>query len=168
VFELVAKQAGQELKCPQCETSCPAPKLGSLRQLETIGGAEPSSQEAASGGARNGLFVAGLALAIFAGAAGVGLFQYGSSMIVKFDVVQEIDSFDEWMDDRPPAEVVAVYEAMDVERGLGDWVEQPHVGSTRQGRILQFASYGLMGLAGVGLSLVIGSFFFAGRNNATR
>jgi len=166
VFELVARQAGQDLKCPKCETISSAPKLGSLRQLETVGGTESNPADAASGGARNSMFVIGLALAILAGAAGIGLYQYGASMINEFDIYQVAENFDEWMDDRSPAEIVAVYQGMDVESGLGDWEEQPHVGSNRQGKILQNASYGLMGLSGIGLLLLIGSFLTGRRKPA--
>lgn len=164
VFELVAKQAGQDLKCPDCAVVSSAPKLGSLRQLETTGDSDPTSGRSANGGAKNGLFVVGLALAIFAGAAAVGLYQYGGSMINEFDIHQVVDNFDQWMDDRSPAEVVAVYEGLNIDEGLGDWEEQPHVGNNRQGKILQNVSYGLMGLSGIGVLLLVGSLLTTGRN----
>ena len=166
VFELVSKQAGQDLKCPKCEAISSAPKLGSLRQLDTVGGTEPNPKDTANGGARNSLFVLGLALAIFAGAAGIGLYQYGNSMITEFDILQVVENLDEWMDDRSPAEVVALYEGMDIESGLGDWEEQPHVADNRQGTILKNASYGLMGISGIGVLLIIGSFLMGSRNRA--
>ena len=166
VFELVAKQAGQDLKCPKCEAASSAPKLGTLRQLETIGGAESKPSGAANGATRNSLFVIGLAMAIIGGAAGAGLYQYATSMIREFDIHKVIDNFDAWIDEQAPSDVVALYETMELDKGLGDWEEQPHVGSNRQGRILRNFSYGLMGISGIGLLLLVGSFLFGPRGGS--
>lgn len=160
VFELVTKQAGQELTCPSCKAVHTAPKLGTLRQLETVGtaGTEKSANPNL-GRTKNSLFVAGLAIALIAGAAAFGLFRYGQSMLVEYDVDAIADSFDSWMDERKPSEVVGVLQQLQLEEGLGDWNEQPHVASNRQGTILVNTSYGLMGLSGMGLVLLISSFF---------
>jgi hypothetical protein len=168
VFELVSRQAGQELKCPECEATSSAPKLGELRQLETIGSDDSLPASKSRGGAKNILFASGLALAILAGAAGIGLYQYANSMITEFDIDKTMQSVDEWFDAAPPSDVVAAFEGMQVDQGLGDWQEQPIVGDNRQGAILRNVSYGLLGLAGVGLLLMIGSLMSGGRNQASR
>lgn len=168
VFELVSKQAGQDLKCPNCQATSSAPKLGSLRQLSVVGEDELAPSSAANGGAKNSLFVFGLALAILFGAAGIGLYQYANSLITEINIDQKMEDMDKWLDGIPPSDVVAMFEAMQVDKGLGDWQEQPYVGDTRQGTILKNFSYGLMGLAGVGLLLVIGSFAFSGRGKTRR
>jgi hypothetical protein len=168
VFELVSKQAGQDLKCPKCEATSSAPKLGSLRQLSVVGEEEPVPASAANAGAKNSLFVFGLALTILFGAAGIGLYQYADKMITEIDIDQKMEQVDDWLDGLPPSDVVAMFEAMQVDKGLGDWQEQPYVGDTRQGTILKNFSYGLMGLAGVGVLLVIGSFTLSGRRKTQR
>jgi len=69
-FELVSKQAGQELVCSDCSNSTEAPKLGTLKQLETVSAGQANASSAArngsSGGWKNIVFVGGLALAMIA------------------------------------------------------------------------------------------------------
>ena len=84
-------------------------------------------------------------------------------MIYEFDINEIVDDFDRWMDEQSPSNVVAMYETMNLEAGLGEWEEQPHVANNRQGFILRNISYGFMGLSGVGLLMLIGSFFLGGR-----
>ncbi|MDG1875471.1 MAG: hypothetical protein P8J27_16285, partial [Mariniblastus sp.] len=104
-FELVSKQAGQQLVCAKCGSPTVAPKLGSLRQLETLGQEANISANSGSGGLRNLLFVCGLGLAILAGIGGYFLYQYAESKITEFDVNKTMDTFDVWADDQPPSVV---------------------------------------------------------------
>ncbi len=157
-FELVTKQAGQDLTCPKCKAIIEAPKLGILRTLESIGG-DSISAKPSGGRTKNLLFVGGLALAILAGSAGAWVYQYGRSMRSDLDIAAKLQEFDEWADGLTPYEVVSMFQYMDVDKGLGDWKEQETIGMDRQGKILQNFSYGLMGLAGIGALGLLSSFF---------
>ena len=48
---------------------------------------------------------------------------------------------------------------MQVDKGLGDWQELEETKSDNQGKILQTFSYGLMGLAGAGVLMLVTSLF---------
>ena len=158
-FELVATQAGQELECPQCHHRSEAPILGKLRQLESVDDLMPRSVKRDSiGGLKNYLFAGGLAIAILAGSAGAWVYQYGSSMINEYDLTELMDEFDARVDELSPAQVIGLYETMNVGEGLGEWREPPRVGATKQGKILQKFSYGLLGLSGLGLLTLFSSF----------
>jgi len=158
-FELVPKQAGQDLVCPNCDNEIVAPKLGSLRQLETVGDPDTAKADVNSGsGWKNILFVCGLGMAILAGASGYFLYQYAGNKITIFDVDKSMDSFDQMADEQTPASLIEYYQLMNVPGGLGEWQEQPHVGGNKQAAILMNVAYGLFGLACLGLLMLVGSF----------
>jgi len=161
-FELVGKQAGQELVCPDCSSATEAPKLGTLKQLETVNDGQAAGSSAARNGGSRGwkniVFAGGLALAIIAGAAGFALYQFAQSKVVEFDLEGNLEEFETWIDEEPPTSVLASYIQMNVGEGLPEWVEQPHVGENKQAAILKNIAYGLSGLASLGLLAVFGSF----------
>lgn len=157
---IVPKQAGQDLECPQCQHPVEAPKLGEMKQLEVVGGTEPVKRPAASsGGLRNLLFVIGLGMAIICGATGYFVNRYASELVYEIDYDQEQKDFEEEVDNLNSAQVVALYEAMQIENGLGEWYEPPYVRYNTQGAILRNVSYGVIGLSGLGVLMLIGSFF---------
>ena len=117
-----------------------------------------SVKQDSSRGLKNYLFAGGLSVAILAGMAGGWVYQYGSSMINEYDLNELSAKFDERVDELSPAQVVRLYETMNIGEGLGEWHEPPHVGATRQGKILQKFSYGLLGLSGLGLLTLFSSF----------
>lgn len=162
-FELVPKQAGQDLECASCGQACLAPKLGQIRQLETVGGdgtkAQAGSPEASrpANGLKNLLFAGGLAIAILGGGAGYGLFRYAESKIEDFDVENEVADFEAFADSLSPAQVVQYFESLKVEEGLGEWREQTIIGENRQGMILRNIAFGIMGLGGAGLLSMLAS-----------
>ena len=160
-FELVSKQAGQDLACPDCGAATQAPKLGTLKQLEQVDSGEAPAnriQNSKSGSWKNLLFVSGLALAILAGAAGFALYRYAQSKVIEFDVAGRVEKYEQWIDEQPPTNVLRTYVQLDTSKGLPEWVEQPHVGSNKQAAILKNFAYGLFGLAGLGLLTLLGSF----------
>ena len=163
-FELVTKQAGQDLVCPSCGAANLAPKLGTLKQLEQVdsaGGSKPrasQTRKSNAGSWKNALFVSGLALAVLAGAAGVGLYQFAQSKVIEFDVEGRLAEVEKWVDEQPPANILGTFITMDVGKGLPEWVEQPHIGSNKQAAILKNFAYGLFGLSALGLLTLVGSF----------
>ncbi len=170
-FELVSRQAGQELVCPDCGNATQAPKLGTLKKLELAESASEVSdfranrQNSNTGGWKNILFVSGLALAIIAGVAGFSLYRFAQSKIVEFDVEREIEKFEEWIDENPPTSVLGTYVQMEVGKGLPEWQELPHIGENKQAAILKKFAYGLFGLSGLGLLTLIGSFLIPKRKS---
>lgn len=162
-FEVVSKQAGQELACPDCDKAVEAPKLGTLKQLETVGAGQESAKVSSgthgnSGGWKNIVFVGGLAVAIIAGSAGFALYSFAQSKVVEFDLAGNIEEYETWIDEQPPTGVLGSYIQMGVDQGLPEWVEAPHVGANKQAAILKNVAYGLFGLASLGLMTLIGSF----------
>jgi len=163
-FELVTKQAGQELTCPSCGASNQAPKLGTLKQLELADSTDNASkagrrnQNASSGSWRNVIFVTGLALAIIAGAAGFALFRFAQSKVVEFDVAGNLEEYNQWLDEQSAPIVLGIYVEANSSEGLPEWIEAPHVGSNKQAAILKNFAYGLFGLASLGLLTLLGSF----------
>ena len=163
-FELESKQAGQDLVCPSCEATVLAPKLGTLKQLEPVDSLSDSehrsnqTKDSNSRSLRNLLFVSGLALAVLAGAAGLALYQFAQSKVVEFDVEGRLAEFETSIDELPPTVVLQTYVGMNVDKGLPEWVEAPHVGSNKQAVILKNFAYGLFGLSLLGLLTLACSF----------
>lgn len=162
VFDLVTTQAGQELTCPQCSAVATAPRLGQLKQLERM-----DQEPTAKGKTRrihNGLFVAGILLAIIGLGGGAGLLYRGQSLIVDYNVEAGMDRIEkEFADDMPPEEVVNMFLRMNVDAGLPEWKEQDYVGSSKQGNILIGISYGFFGLGVLGLGMLASSFVVSGK-----
>lgn len=158
-FELATKQAGQSLSCPECQAEFEAPKLGILKTLEVAANSHPATQNSFAGGIKSSLFVAGLAIAVILGTAGSLLYVYSSKLIGRVDIAKGSEVFNEEVNLYTDSQVVEKFEQMNVSDGLGEWKEQKVVRYSNQGRILQTTSYGILGLAGVGLMMLIGSFF---------
>ncbi len=134
--------------------------LGKMKQLEMVGGFTPiKGPDSSTGSLRNLLFVVGLALAIVGGATGYFVNRYADNLILEVDNEAEKESFDQEVDRLTAPQVVALYEAMQIEKGLGEWYEPNFIRYNTQGEILRKASYGLIGLAGLGMLVLIGSFF---------
>lgn len=157
VFPLTTRQAGQEVECPHCSETVTAPRLGALKQLNPIETVKPSQPSAkANAGAGNLFFVFGLMALVIGGGCGFGLQKYAEKqLIVDYNVEGAMDRMDPYLDELSPFEVAVLFDRMDVDKGLGEWRELPHVGSTKQGNILLGIAYGLYGLAALGLLLMV-------------
>ena len=66
-------------------------------------------------------------------------------------VEQDIDQFS-------PAQLWQVWHQQDLEDGLGEWVEPTYMGYNIQSNHLKTLSYGLLGLAGLGVLMLLSSF----------
>jgi hypothetical protein len=133
--------------------------LGKMKQLEMVGGTESAKRSATSGSKlRNMLFVAGLAMAIIGGATGFFVNKAGNGMIYEIDYDLETKHFNEEVDHLSSAQVVALYDAMNIDSGLGEWYEPNFVRYNIQGKILQKISYCLFGTGLLGVLLTLGSF----------
>ena len=158
-LEVVPKQAGQELECPKCQQRVEAPKLGKMKLLETVSETATAKKTSASGGSlRNLLFVIGLLLAIVCGASGYFVNQYAESLIYDVDFEAVEKQFDEDVDGLTAGQLVELYEQMNIEKGLGEWYEPNFVRYNTQGGYLKTFAYGLLGLSGLGVLALLGSF----------
>ena len=159
-FELVSKQAGLELTCPQCQQALESPMLGKMKRLEVVSGTEqkPSTSPSSGRSWKNFLFAAGLATAIVAGAGGFGLSYYANQLDPRYERESQLENFESAIDSISPSQLVEFYQDMDVESGLGEWYEPNYV---RYGKQVQYLRWGvpvMYGLAGLGFLTMIGSF----------
>lgn len=157
-LEVTPRQAGQDLTCPQCSHSIEAPKLGKMKQLEVLGATQNRAVSKSGGSLRNMLFVVGLLIAIVGGAGGYFVYQYADSLIFEIDYEEEEEKFNAEVDMLTPGQVVALYDEMNIEAGLGEWYEPNFVRYNIEGGHLKKFAYGLFGLAGLGVVCLIASF----------
>ena len=161
---LTTRQAGQEIQCAACQKTFSVPTLGQLKQLPIMGGSDPIKEnqqgKQTKPGSRNTIFVAGLLLLVFGVGSAFALQSYArNELIVDYNVEGAMDRMDPYVDELSPFEVAFLFDSMNVEKGLGEWKELPHVASTKQGNILMKIAYGLYAAGGLGLLLLISSFF---------
>ena len=159
-FQLTTSQAGQPLDCPQCGSTIDAPKLGSLKRLPI---SDDSSLEAAASssgdiGWKRYVFAIGLITAVVAGLAGVALFLYSQSLFTPVDIDGHIARVEHDIDQFSPGELWHVWHQQDLEDGLGEWAEPKYMGYNIQSNHLKNFSYGLLGLASLGVLTLLSSF----------
>ena len=155
---VVLKQAGQELTCEHCGHSFEVPKLGKLKQLEAFEEQDTRKRQSKLNPLQAWLFAAGLVIAVVAGTSGAALYAYGDTLIADIDIDQEIEQQLAYYDEFTPAQLYDVWKDLNADE-LGDWKENVTIRYNKQGRILQGVSYGVMGLSGLGLLMLISSFF---------
>jgi hypothetical protein len=157
-FELVLRQAGQQLTCPLCQNATEAPMLGSMKQLEMVSGTEVTAkQPSGAQGWKNILFGAGLVLALFAGGGGAWLFRFTGQMKTEFNIDTEMAQFSDDIDALSSSQVMELYARMKIEDGLGDWYEPRYIRYNKQSEILRPLAFGLLGLGGLGLLTMVGA-----------
>ena len=161
-LELVATQAGQEIDCPDCGQTIEAPKLGVLRQLPVVEQTAAKKTLGRNTRLKRTLFATGLGLAVVLGGIGGALYKYASDMIVDPQLEKLFAQFDEEIEQMPTPQVLDIWSQMNFEEGLGEWREMGYARYRAQGTILQRVAYGVIGLAFVGLLMLIGSFMIKG------
>jgi hypothetical protein len=150
LFEVIPKQAGQELICPECSGTTEAPMLRKMRLLEAVEeeiGKKVRKTEDKSVGF-NMFFSIGLFAAVLLGGSGYWLYDYAGSLETKIDRELSTEQHNEFVDQLKPAEVVTYYNELRIENGLGEWYEPNYVRYNTQSTILTNISYVLMGLGG--------------------
>lgn len=155
LIEVETRQAGQQITCDSCQKEAEAPRLGQLKRLAAIEDASELPKERKSGG----LFVIGLLLFVLAGIAGGFLIWHANNLIVDYNVMAAMEMLDEYDDTLSTFQLATIFDKMNVDDGLGDWKEQPHVALTRQGHILLYIAYGLLSISGIGLILMVMGLF---------
>lgn len=158
-FELASRQAGQTVQCSECEHSFDAPRLGELKQLEQV--AATGSEHTASAPSsilKRWLFTLGLAMTVLLGAAGVGVYQFAGSIQQEIDAEKAMENIEARIAEMSDAEIYQVASSYDSEDTIGEYFQPGTVKSNKQGEILEYVAYGLLGLAAVGLLMLVGSF----------
>ena len=158
-LELAPRQAGQSVQCPQCEHSFDAPRLGELKQLDRVAvtGGGPATPGPSSV-LKRWLFTLGLAMTVLLGAAGVGVYQFASSIQQEIDAEGALQDMQTRIEEMSDAEVYRVAASYDAEDTIGEYFQPDSVKSNKQGEILKYVAYGFLGLAASGLLMLIGSF----------
>ena len=162
-IELSATQAGQELKCDSCSAEVVAPKLGILKGLPVVGGDEEKKSARRKGGGdaplKSWLFAAGLLIAVLAGIAG-GAAQYQSNQFyVPVDMESMIEDELAYIDEQEPADIYAVeVGAGDEQFGL-NYTETPWRTANIKSGIIQYVAWAFWGVTGLGVLLMLSSFF---------
>ena len=162
-LEVQTRQAGQSLTCPQCNHSFDAPRLGELKRLQQVdSGASPQSGGSGRGTTsmlKRWLFTLGLAMAVLLGAAGIGVYQFATSIQREIDADGALELYESDIDKLTDAEVYQVAATYGEDETIGEYYQPSTVKSNKQGEILEYVAFGLMGLAAIGLFMLIGSFF---------
>ncbi len=157
-FQLLPKQAGQPLVCPQCQATLDAPKLGTLKQLPTDGKNASVKPSAGRGGWKRSLFAIGLLMAVVGGILGVALYWYANSLFTDIQLEERIAYASEQIDQMSPAQLWDLWHQDSFEEGLGEWVEPRFAGLNKQSAILKNFAYGLLGIAALGVVTLLSSF----------
>ena len=158
-LELASRQAGQSVHCSECEHSFEAPRLGELKQLKQVDSSQsPSKVGAQSSMLKRWLFTLGLAMTVLLGAAGVGVYQFASSIQQEIDADGAMQNIDARLEEMSDAEIYHVAASYDTKDSIGEYFQPGQVKGNKQGEILKIIAYGLLGLAAAGLLMLIGSF----------
>ena len=158
-FPVATRHAGQSIACVHCEAAVDIPRLGDLRQLPAESTEPVKSSRSTSGGLKGWLFSTGLVLAAVAAVAGFALLKYSNSLdrdIAGYTEQVEVFSA-ERIEEMDPAELWDWWTSSTQDELL-EWREHPSLGSKRQGEILTSVAYGVFGLSGVGVLILLSSF----------
>jgi hypothetical protein len=168
-LKVEARQAGRTLDCPECEASVDVPTFRVMKTLAAEGGDQAKEAVVSEPNAFKGiLFATGLGIAVVAGAAGWALYNYSSSMQLfkSQDMEQLTQGVSETMDEATVSELWDGWVST-IDRGdLPDWQESQWNRDFKQGTILMNASYGIFGLAGLGVLCFLTSFFLPNSKTA--
>lgn len=144
-----------------------APKLRDLKRLapvheptEAVGDARPSPLKA-------GLFVLGIILMIAGAISGWSLYRVASPMLAQDDFEKRVQMFGQTFDDASPADVWRFMELILEDRELPPFEQAEWRTEFQLGQLFRNVSYGLWGLAGVGLILVASSLVMLSREKRT-
>jgi len=162
VIELSTTQAGQELQCDSCNADITAPKLGIIKGLPRVDeGGVPSKKTAKLGSPlKSWLFTGGLLLAVLGGIAG-GAAQYRANQFyVDANIEQIVDAELKTIDEAPATEIYGVLAGSTQEDFLLEYSEAPYRTLTIKNGIIQWVAWSCFGVAGLGVLLLLSSFFF--------
>ena len=157
LLEVETRNAGQELECDSCQETVVVPKLGDLRQLPQVEGSARTTKNVRSPLA-SWLFAGGLLIAVLSAAAGGGLYYYAHAYLqYPVDLDEQLQTTNAQINDFESWELWDTWHNDVLTMNLGEWREHPFIRYNKQSAILKNFSYGLFGLAGIGLLMMLGS-----------
>jgi len=163
------RNAGSTIECPQCSATLDVPKLRELKNLEPAIQDQGTGQSRAANPVKRHLFTLGLGIAVIAGLAGGALYKYSSNMINKDqqtrDEIAEFEKADAFLKEAPLAQVWDIWHDNIDDIDLPEWKEATWNTNLAQGTILKNFSYGILGLAGIGLLLTLSSFLISNKRS---
>lgn len=165
-LEVEARQAGRTIDCPECSSPVEVPTFRVMKTLAAVDDSEEGDAISEPNPLKGILFAAGLGLAVIAGLGGWALYNYASNMVAfnTFETDEWSQLSDETMDDATVAELWDGW-LNTIDRGdLPDWQEPEWNRYYKQGQILLNVSYGIFGVAALGLLCMFGSFFLPNSN----
>lgn len=110
----------------------------------------------------------GFGVAVIAGAAGWFLYQYASTMVAKTDVDSEriIREGAEQVENAPVGALWEYWNTNIEGTDLPDWQESSWRRYNRQGKTLTNVAYGILGVAALGVLVMLSSFFVSKTKSA--
>lgn len=157
--QLQPRQAGQLVTCQSCEAEFEAPRLGQFKNLQSVENEADAVLTPASGSMLSRwLFTLGLAIAVFLGAAGVGVYQFASSIQNEIDPQGAAAAYEADIDSLSDAEVYQVAAGYKADATIGEYFQPATIKNNKQGEILKTIAYGLLGLAAAGVVMIASSF----------
>jgi DNA-directed RNA polymerase subunit RPC12/RpoP len=163
-IEITTTQAGEQVVCGNCSAKVTVPKLGVIRTLPRVGGGEGSqsdtSKAAKSASPMKGwLFAGGLLIAVIAGVAG-GAAQYRANQFrVDVDIEKVVADEMAAIDKASPAEIYNIAIGATQEDFALEYQEAPYRSMNIKSGIIQWVAWACFGVAGVGLLMLLASFF---------
>jgi len=166
-IELSTTQAGQDITCGNCSAVVTAPKLGTIKSLpllEDTSSPKSRSGKAAKSGslAKSWLFAGGLLLAVLAGIGGAAAQYRANQFKVEVDIEQALVDQHALLDEAPPVEIFAIAIGACDESFTLEYSEVPYRTLNIKGGIFQKIAWACFGIAGLGLLMLLSSFFFRG------
>lgn len=163
-LQVEGRHAGRSLDCSKCGETVDVPTFRELKALQVDGGGDSkdtSRDETRPSPLKGLLFSVGLGVAVIFGLGGWGLYAYASQLITNtiFNADDKVERMNEPVDDASVTELYDVWANTIEGVDLPDWQEANWNRYNKQGRILRNFSYGILGVAALGIALIFSSFF---------
>lgn len=160
-IEISATQAGQDLECASCSAALTLPKLGIVKNLPVVGGAQPapSSRRAVASPVKGWLFAGGLLLAVLGTVAGLAAQYRANQFHVDVDVESIIEEEYAIIDKQRPAELYSLAISAGEDSFALEYSETPYRTRNIKSGIIQKVAWVCWGLGGAGLLMLLSSFF---------
>ena len=163
-IEIELKQAGSEVGCPSCQSKTAAPTMGGIKKLEHAESSgimiDPKSNSTASRhiGLKQWLFSGGLVVLVLAAVAGFATWFYADSLVTISNIDQRVAAANQQIPTISPAQIWDSWDDLTSAGQLPEWKEIESIGHNKQAAYLKNIAYGFIGLAAVGLLLLLSSF----------
>jgi len=162
-IEVSTTQAGQDLKCASCSAESMVPKLGVIKKLPLVGGAEEqksSRRRSEASPIKGWLFAGGLLLAVAGLVAGAAA-QYRANQYHDEEVSMEevIEQENAIIDQHIPSQLYALTVSANDDSFALEYSETRRRSRSIKNGIIQKVAWVCWGISGAGLLMLLSSFF---------